>query len=324
MIAISAATSGITKMDRRTLLKSTLSTTLSAGVLAANAAQAIAAQPVASRTTSGIGDFIEAAPGVKLAFTDWGAGKPVVFVHAWALPSPMWDYQISALCEKGLRCIAYDRRGHGRSSKPGTGYDADTLADDLAAVLNKLDLHGVTLVSYSFGSGEVVRYLTRHGAGRIEKLVLIAPAALPFVTQTPDNPIGIPAEQLEFFRTKILQSDFPKWLEDGKKAFFVADTSPSLQDWVAELMRSTPLPIAIECNRLITATDFRKELPKISVPTLIIQGDKDASAPIDMTGRPTAALIPHAQLKVYEGAPHGLFLTHKDRLNADLLGFITG
>ena len=311
-------------MDRRTLLKSTLSTTLGAGStsLGAGLLAANAAQPVASRATSAFGDFIEAAPGVRLAFTDWGSGKPVVFVHAWALPSRMWDYQISALREKGLRCIAYDRRGHGSSSKPGTGYDADTLADDLAAVLNRLDLHGVTLVSHSFGSAEVVRYLTRHGAGRIEKLVLIAPAALPFVTQTPDNPIGIPAEQLAFFRSKVLQADFPKWLEDGKKAFFVADTSPSLQDWVAELMRSTPLPVAIECNRLIAATDFRKELPKISVPTLIIQGDKDASAPIDMTGRPTAALIPHAQLNVYEGAPHGLFLTHKDRLNADLLGFI--
>jgi non-heme chloroperoxidase len=311
-------------MDRRTLLKSTVSTTLGAGLLAANAADAVAAPPASSRVAPDIGDFIEAAPGVKLAVTDWGAGKPVVFVHAWALPSPMWDYQISALCEKGLRCIAYDRRGHGRSSKPNTGYDCDTLADDLAAVLIGLDLHGVALVGYSFGSGEAVRYLTRHGADRIQKLVLIAPAALPFATQTPDNPIGIPAEQLEFFRTRVLQADFPKWLEDGKKAFFVADTSPSLQDWVAELMRSTPLPVAIECNRLVTSTDFRKELPKISVPTLIIQGDKDASAPIDMTGRPTAALIPHAQLKVYEGAPHGLFLTHKDRLNADLLSFIAG
>jgi non-heme chloroperoxidase len=155
-------------MDRRTLLKSTLSTTLSAGLLAANAAEAIAAQPASSRATSDIGDFIETAPGVKLAFTDWGAGQPVVFVHAWALPSAMWDYQISALCEKGLRCIAYDRRGHGRSSKPGSGYDADTLADDLASVLNRLDLHGVTLVSHSLGSAEVVRYLTRarHWADR--------------------------------------------------------------------------------------------------------------------------------------------------------------
>ena len=310
-------------MDRRTLLKSTLSTTLGAGFLAA-ADDAVGVQPASARATSDAGDFIETATGVKLAFTDWGAGKPVVFIHAWALPSAMWDYQISALCEKGLRCIAYDRRGHGRSSKPASGYDCDTLADDLSALLTRLDLQGVTLVSHSFGCGEIVRYLTRHGASRIDKIALIAPAATPFVTKTPDNPNGIPAEQLEFFRTKILQADFPKWIEDGKKAFFVADTSTSLQDWVAQLMLSTPLPIAIECNRRITETDFRRELPAISVPTLVIHGDKDVSAPIDTTGRPTAALIPNAQFKIYEGAPHGLFLTHKDRLNADLLGFIAG
>jgi non-heme chloroperoxidase len=309
-------------MDRRSLLKSAISTTAGAGLLAASPPDAFGTQPTASRATPVTGDFIETAPGVKLAFTDWGNGKPVVFIHAWALPSAMWDYQISALSGNGLRCIAYDRRGHGRSSRPGAGYDCDTLADDLAALLTNLDLHGVTLVSHSFGCAEVVRYLTRHGSTRIEKIALIAPAATPFVTRTADNPNGFPADQLEFFRTGILQADYPKWLEDGKKAFFVADTSPGVQDWIARLMLSTPLPVAIECNRRITATDFRPELPKISVPTLIIHGDRDASAPIDMTGRPTAALIPRAQLKVYEGAPHGLFLTHKDRLNADLLAFI--
>jgi non-heme chloroperoxidase len=310
-------------MDRRTLLKSAASTVAGAGLLAAATDNAISAQ-TSSHAKPRAGDFIETSDGVKLAYTDWGAGKPVVFIHAWALPSAMWDYQIGALSEQGLRCIAYDRRGHGRSSKPGGGYDCDTLADDLSALLTQLDLHGVTLVSHSFGSAEVVRYLTRHGAGRIEKIVLIAPAALPFVMKTSDNPNGIPAEQLEFFRTRVLQSDFPKWLEDGKKAFFVADTSPSLQDWIKELMLTTPLPVAIETNRQITSTDFRKELPGITVPTLIIHGDKDVSAPIDMTGRPTAALIPNAQFKIYEGAPHGLFLTHKNRLNADLLSFIVG
>ena len=310
-------------MDRRTLLKSAASTVAGAGLLAAATDNAVSAQ-TSSHAKPRAGDFIETSDGVKLAYTDWGAGKPVVFIHAWALPSAMWDYQIGALSEQGLRCIAYDRRGHGRSSKPGGGYDCDTLADDLSALLTQLDLHGVTLVSHSFGSAEVVRYLTRHGAGRIEKIVLIAPAALPFVMKTSDNPNGIPAEQLEFFRTRVLQSDFPKWLEDGKKAFFVADTSPSLQDWIKELMLTTPLPVAIETNRQVTSTDFRKELPGITVPTLIIHGDKDVSAPIDMTGRPTAALIPNAQFKIYEGAPHGLFLTHKDRLNADLLSFIVG
>jgi pimeloyl-ACP methyl ester carboxylesterase len=308
-------------MDRRSLLKSAASTAVGACLLAGGTDSAVSAQ-AASHAKPRTGDFIETQDGGKLAYTDWGAGKPVVFIHAWALPSPMWDYQVGALGEQGLRCIAYDRRGHGRSSKPNGGYDCDTLADDLSALLAGLDLHGVTLVSHSFGSAEVVRYLTRHGAGRIEKIVLIAPAALPFLMKTADNPNGIPAEQLEFFRTKVLQADFPKWLEEGKKAFFVADTSPSLQDWVKDLMLSTALPVAIETNRRITATDFRKELPGITVPTLIIHGDKDASAPIELTGRPAAAMIPKAQLKVYEGAPHGIFLTHKDRLNADLLGFI--
>ena len=144
------------------------------------------------------------------------------------------------------------------------------------------------------------------------------------MTKTSDNPNGVPAEALEFFRSHVLQADFPKWLEDGRQGFFVADTSPSLQEWVKQLMLSTPLPVALETNRRITATDFRKELPGIAVPTLIIHGDRDVSAPIDLTGRPTAALIPKAELRVYEGAPHGIFLTHKDRLNADLLGFIRG
>jgi non-heme chloroperoxidase len=204
---------------------------------------------------------------------------------------------------------------------PKRGYDCDSLADDLATLLNELDLNEVTLVGYSFGGGEIVRYLTRYGKSRIAKIALIAPAATPFVMKTSDNPNGVPAEKLELFRATI-QQDFPKWLQDGKKAFFVADTSPSLQDWVMQLMLTTPLRVAIECNRIMTSTDFRAELPRISVPALIVHGDKDASAPIDLTGRPTAALIPKAQFKVYEGAPHGLFLTHGDRLNADLLGFI--
>jgi non-heme chloroperoxidase len=309
-------------MDRRSILKSAASGAVSACLLGGVTDNAMNAHAASSPAKPRTGDFIETPDGVKLAYTDWGTGQPVVFIHAWALPSAMWDYQIGALSEQGLRCIAYDRRGHGRSSKPSSGYDCDTLADDLSALLTQLDLRGVTLVSHSFGSGEVVRYLTRHGASRITRIALIAPAALPFVMKTPDNPNGIPVEQLEFFRTKVLQSDFPKWLEDGKKAFFVAETSPGLQDWVKGLMLTTPLPVAVETNRRITSTDFRKELPGITVPTLVIHGDMDVSAPIELTGRPTAALIPGAQFKLYEGAPHGLFLTHKDRLNADLIRFV--
>jgi non-heme chloroperoxidase len=315
-------------MDRRILLKSAASSAVSLGLLAggtpkANGAHGGAKPGGSAATQSRTGDFIATPDRVRIAYSDWGSGPAIVFIHAWALPSPMWDYQIAALSRQGLRCVTYDRRGHGRSEKPGSGYDCDTLADDLSALLTQLDLNEVTLVSHSFGSAEAVRYLTRHGAGRIKRIVLIAPAALPFVMKTQDNPGGIPQAQLEFFRTKVLQGDFPKWLEEGKQAFFAADISPGLQDWIKELMLTTPLPVAIESNRQVTSTDFREELPSISVPTLIIHGDKDASAPIDFSGRPTAAMIPKAELKVYEGAAHGLFLTHKDRcLNEDIAAFV--
>jgi non-heme chloroperoxidase len=293
------------------------------GVAATSPGSMLDHQP-APRRGGDTGDFIQTDDGTRLAYRDWGEGEPAVFIHAWALPSQMWDYQLVPLCSQGLRCIAYDRRGHGRSSPSNGGYDVDTLADDLATVLEALDLHDVSLVGYSFGSGEIVRYLTRHGAARIAKIVLIAPAATPFLLRTEDNPNGIPAADLEFFRSNILQHDFPQWLEDGKQAFFVADTSLAMQSWVVGLALTTPLRVAIEHNRAITTTDFRPDLAKILVPTLVIHGDQDASAPIDLTGRPTAEQIPGAQLMVYEGAPHGLFITHKDRLNADLLAFIKG
>ncbi|HWZ08846.1 MAG TPA: alpha/beta hydrolase [Bradyrhizobium sp.] len=271
-------------MDRRILLKSAASSAVSLGLLAggtpkANGAQGAATTGGSASAQARRGGFIETADRVRIAYSDWGSGPAVVFIHAWALPSPMWDYQIAALSYQGLRCVAYDRRGHGRSDKPGSGYDCDTLADDLSALLTQLDLNDVTLVSHSFGSAEVVRYLTRLGAGKIKRIVMIAPAALPFVMKTQDNPGGIPQAQLEFFRTKVLQGDFPRWLEEGKQAFFAADISPGLQDWIKELMLTTPLPVAIESNRQVTSTDFRKELPGVSVPTLIIHGDKDASAP---------------------------------------------
>jgi pimeloyl-ACP methyl ester carboxylesterase len=314
-------------MDRRILLKSAASSAVSLGLLAggtpkANGAHGAATPAGSAAKQARAGDFIETVDRVRIAYSDWGSGPAIVFIHAWALPSAMWDYQIAALSHQGLRCVTYDRRGHGRSDKPGSGYDCDTLADDLSALLTQLDLNEVTLVSHSFGSAEVVRYLTRHGTGRIKRIVMIAPAATPFVMKSPDNPGGIPQAQLEFFRAKVLQGDFPKWLEEGKQAFFAAAVSPGLQDWIKGLMLTTPLPVAIESNRQVTSTDFRKELPGVSVPTLIIHGDRDTSATIDFNGRPTAALIPKAELKVYEGAAHGLFLTHKDRLNEDIAAFV--
>jgi pimeloyl-ACP methyl ester carboxylesterase len=231
----------------------------------------------------------------------------------------MWQYQMAPL-SSGARCIAYDRRGHGRSSQPGHGYDYDTLADDLAAVIERLDLKDAVLVGHSMGAGEIVRYLTRHGAGRVSRIVLVAPVT-PFLLQTADNPNGVPAAAFQSFRAAWCQ-DFPKWLSDNSGSFFVDETSQALRQWLMSMPAQCALKAVIECNKAFSETDFREELPRVGILTLIIQGDKDASAPLDLTGRRTAQLIPRAELRVYEGAPHGLFVTHMARLNADLAAFI--
>ena len=308
-------------MDRRDVLRSAVSVA-TAGVFASTASQASESlgRQLGPRAESG--PYVRTRDGQSLFYKDWGAGAPIVFLGAWALPSDMWDYQMVPLSEQGLRCVAYDRRGHGRSSHPGAGYDYDTLADDLAAVLDTLDLRQVTLVGISMAGGEMVRYMTRHGAAhRIARLVFVATSATPFLTQTVDNPAGIPAERFERFRQNVLLRDYPKWLEDNRQPFFVPETSAQMQEWIRSLMLGNSMKALIESNRASTSTDFRSELPKITVPTLLIHGDKDVSAPLDRTGRPTAKLIPGAQLKVYEGAPHGLFLTHMSRLTSDLLAF---
>ena len=308
-------------MDRRQLLKSAVSAAVAAPALGAMPSLAQPSARSSARPTRS-GPYIHTRDGQSLFFKDWGTGAPVVFLGAWALPSDMWDYQMVPLSEHGLRCVAYDRRGHGRSSRPGSGYDYDTLADDLASLLDALDLRRVTLVGMSMAGGEMVRYLTRHGAGRIARLVFIGTSATPFPMRTADNPAGIPAERFESFRDVLLR-DYPKWLEDNRQPFFVPETSPPMQDWVRSLMLGTSMRALIDCSRSMTSTDFRAELPKIGVPTLVIHGDKDVSAPLDLTGRPTAKMIPGAQLRVYEGAPHGLFLTHMARLTGDLHAFAT-
>jgi non-heme chloroperoxidase len=267
-------------------------------------------------------NLIQTRDGTGLFYKTWGDGKPVLFVHAGGLPSDMWHYQMVPLSEHGVACVAYDRRGHGRSGDPGRGYDFDTLADDLAAVIEALDLREVTLVGHSFASGEMVRYLTRHGPGRIARLVFVAPAATPFRLRTADNPDGIEASVFEQLRRDLLLKDHPQWLEDNARPFVVAETSRGMIDWLKGLMLQTSMKALVDCNRAMVETDFRAELPRISLPTLVIHGDRDVSAPVDATGRRTAELIPGAVFKLYEGAPHGLFVTHMERLNADLLAFI--
>jgi len=305
-------------MHRRQVLKSAAA---SAAGLAAAGGEAVRA-----------GNILQ-APSVRtrdwttIFYKEWGTGKPVVFVHGWALNSDMWQYQMTFLAAQNLRCVAYDRRGHGRSGQPGRGYDYDTLADDLAALIGHLDLREVTLVGHSMGGGEIVRYLSRHGAGRVARAVLLA-ATLPFPLKTADNPDGVEEARFEDLRA-ALGKDAPHWFASGAPGFFGAglpggSVSPEMSQWGVNLCLQTSLKAMIDCNRALAGTDFRGELRKITVPTLVIHGDSDQSAPLDLTGRKTARLIPGSQLKVYEGAPHGLFITHMERLNGDLLAFAKG
>jgi pimeloyl-ACP methyl ester carboxylesterase len=250
----------------------------------------------------------------------------VVFTHAWGLRSDEFNYQVPALTAAGLRCVLYDRRGHGRSDWPATGYDIDTMADDLAAVIGHLDLHEATLVAHSLGSKEAIRYLTRHGDSRIARLVLIAPTT-PLLRRTADNPSGLDPALIDANYAAVA-ADVPKWCADFEAAGPYFGTSPGgspgLIDWTIRMIVDTPLPVLLETLKVNADADMRAELQKVRIPTLIIHGDQDASAPIGLTGRKTAELIPAASLTVYPGAGHGLYASDHHALNADLLAFING
>lgn len=316
-------------MERRALVRTVMAT---AGAGMAAAGEAMAARDTRGNTSSARtrgagparGPFVQTPDGEQLFVRDWGAGPPIVFAAAWALPSAMWDYQMAALVEQGFRCVAYDRRGHGRSSQPGAGYDYDTLAADLHAVIESRDLRGATLVGMSMAGGEITRCLTRYGRARVSRLAYVATASTPYRTRTADNPDGVPAEAIDAFISHHLQRDYPQWLEENRAPFFLPDTPRPIQEWVRGLMLGHSLHALVACTRSMTRTDFRAELRTIDVPALVIHGTQDASAPIEATGRPTAALIPGARLTVYDGAPHGLFVTHRDRLTADLAAFARG
>jgi pimeloyl-ACP methyl ester carboxylesterase len=265
-------------------------------------------------------DYVSTADGVNLYYRDWGDGRPVVFAASWSLPSESWNYQMLAFCEAGYRCIAYDRRGHGRSSDPGRGYDYDTLADDLAALLVALDLHDVTLVGFSMGTAEIVRYLTRHGSDRVAQIVLLG-TTTPFLLRTDDNPDGIDGSYFESFQRESLMRDIPLWIDENMEPFAGA-VSPGLKNWVRDMALRASAKALLDCNRTLTTEDLRNELPRVTVPALVVHGDQDMTSPIDITGRRTAAMLPQATLLIYEGAPHGLFLTHMDRFNRDVLAFL--
>jgi pimeloyl-ACP methyl ester carboxylesterase len=268
------------------------------------------------------GSTVALPDGESLFYRDTGGdGPPVVFVHSWALSSSMWQYQEHALRAAGLRCIAYDRRGHGRSSPATSGYELDTMADDLAAVLAHLDLRGATLIGHSQGCAELLRYVARHGSSRVARIALLAPTT-PVLRQLPDNPDGLPDAAFEAVWATWAR-DFPGWAADNEAPFFVPETSAAMRAWlVSELLR-THVDVAIATQRAVVFSDLRPDLAAIDRPTLILHGDRDVSAPLAL-GRRTAAGIAGARLEVYAGAPHGLFVTHADRVNRDLLEFIRG
>ncbi len=270
--------------------------------------------------------YVTTTDGCSLFYRDWGSGSPVVFLHGWGLGSGMWEYQMPWLVDQGLRCVAFDARGCGRSDDPGRGYDFDTLANDLAAVLEHLDLSGVTLVAHSMGSGTVARYLTLHGATRIARVLLLAPTT-PFVLKTGDNPHGVDKAAFDFTCDQLAR-DRPRFLAAGAEAFFGRGTEQSpvsreIIEWGVGLAMQASPRATIGYVRTFSESDLRGDLRSFTVPTLVIHGDADQSTPLELTGRPTARGIDGARLVVYEGAAHGLFFTEKERLNRDLVEFVS-
>lgn len=257
--------------------------------------------------------FVDTQDGTRLFCKDWGTGQPVLLVHGWPLNADMWEYQAAALVAGGCRVIALDRRGFGRSDQPGRSYDFDTFADDLAAVLERFDLRDVMLVGYSMGAGEVTRYLQRHGAARVGRVALVGGA------------LAAMDEGMAGMMSQMIAADRPQFLTDGVPSLFAATAgepvSPAQMQWVVGLaLQASPLA-TLACLRAFTQTDFRAELNVFTMPTLVIHGDADTSQPIAVA-REVAAAIPLGRLLEYAGAPHGLFLTERSRLAADVLSFI--
>lgn len=264
--------------------------------------------------------------GTQIWFKDWGAGPAVVFSHGWPLTADSWESQMAFLVANGFRCIAHDRRGHGRSSQPSEGNDMDHYADDLAQLLDHLDVKDATLIGFSTGGGEVARYIGRHGTKRLKKAALIS-AVPPLMLKTDANPGGLPIEVFDGLRAAFT-ADRSQFFRDVPSGPFFGYNRPGATPsqgaidfwWLQGMMGG--YKNTYECIKAFSETDFTEDLKKFDVPTLIVHGDDDQVVPIDAAGRASAQLVPDAKLIVYPGAPHGITDTHKDKLNADLLDFL--
>ncbi len=263
---------------------------------------------------------------IKLSYFDYGEGKPVVLIHGWPLSKEMFEYQLEALVGAGLRVIAYDRRGFGKSDQPWSGYDYDTLTDDLKAVIDGLNLKDVTLLGFSMGGGEVARYFTKYGGANVSKAILVS-SVVPYMAQTNDNPDGVPQDKLQELADKASQDRIGFLDSFGKQFFGISmvnhPVSTPLLDYYRMLGSMASPRATMECMKAFAFTDFRNDAANINVPTLIIHGNSDKTVPIETSGQRAAQLIKNNQFIIYEDAPHGLFYTEKERLNQDLVNFIT-
>jgi non-heme chloroperoxidase len=265
--------------------------------------------------------------GTQIYYKDWGSGQPVVFSHGWPLSADAWEDQMVFLGARGYRCIAHDRRGHGRSSQPWNGNEMNTFADDLAALVEKLDLKDAIHVGHSMGGGEVARYLGRHGTRRVAKAVLIA-AVPPLMLKTAANPGGLPIAVFDKIRAGVL-ADRSQFFKDLSATFYGANrpgawASQGLQDsfWLQGMRAG--LKGVLDCIEAFSETDFTEDLERFDVPTLVMHGDDDQIVPIGASAMLSSKIVKGSTLKIYPGASHGLCSTHKDQVNADLLAFVQG
>jgi len=270
---------------------------------------------------------IKTKDGTQIYYKDWGTGRPVVFSHGWPLTADAWEDQMFFLASRGYRCIAHDRRGHGRSSQPWNGNDMDTYADDLEALVKTLDLKNAIHVGHSTGGGEVARYIGRHGTKRVDKAVLIG-AVPPLMLKTTTNPNGLPIEVFDNIRASVL-ADRSQFFKDLTLPFYGANrpgakVSQGLRDsfWLQGMQAG--FKGVFDCIKAFSETDFTEDLKKFDVPTLILHGDDDQIVPIGDSAILSSKIIKNARLEVYKGAPHGMCSTHKDQVNADLLLFVRG